>query len=330
LIAEISGNFGDFNVRTTKDGEFLIRRRMKRKGPANEAQLRQQKQFAEAAAYARAALADPVKRMLYEPAAARKKTSAFNLAMRDKLLPPTIVSINLGCYSGKKGDRIVILASDDFGIERISLEIRNQAGELLEQGELRGGIEYMARQDLAPDQLVLVEAAAFDHAGNKGTKTITYAVPMRSPECGACSESSAIANPPLTQQSRLTAHGSPLTDQMNMNHIRTDTFSNPATAKLFDQKWSIDRFEVEFKEQHRCEFCRHAHRLDRGSIPRWMLCLNPESHYYLETLSLRFSCDQVRPARGARPTRQKAQAAPAQPVKPPPPREFPQTSPQAS
>jgi len=84
LFAQLSGGIGDIVFRTTKEGQVIISQRPRRSsaGPS-EAQKAQQERFAGAVAYAKAALADPRLRGVYEEMAAKEGKAAFAMARSD-------------------------------------------------------------------------------------------------------------------------------------------------------------------------------------------------------------------------------------------------------
>jgi hypothetical protein len=84
LFAGISGTIGDLVFRTSKNGQVTISKRPgKSNAEPSEAQKAQRERFKLANAYARAALADPDVRAIYEERAAEERQSAFALARTD-------------------------------------------------------------------------------------------------------------------------------------------------------------------------------------------------------------------------------------------------------
>ena len=84
MIAGISGAMGNVVFRRSKNGEVIIARRPKKSNTKpSEAQKAQRERFAQAIAYASAALADPNLRLHYEAQAAILKKTPHNLAVSD-------------------------------------------------------------------------------------------------------------------------------------------------------------------------------------------------------------------------------------------------------
>ena len=75
---------GDLVFRTSKNGEVTVSHRPRKSGAApSEAQQANRRRFAEASKYARAALADPAQRAVYEEIAAEEGISPFAAARAD-------------------------------------------------------------------------------------------------------------------------------------------------------------------------------------------------------------------------------------------------------
>jgi hypothetical protein len=84
LFAGISGTLGDLVFKRTKNGETIVARRPeKSNAKPSPAQQAQRERFKLASAYAKAALADPDLRAIYEKRAAQEGQSAFVLARTD-------------------------------------------------------------------------------------------------------------------------------------------------------------------------------------------------------------------------------------------------------
>ena len=84
MFVAISGTMGDFVFRKSKKGEVIIARRPKKSNAEpSEAQKANRQRFHEAAKYAKAALADPDVRAIYEEMAAKQGTGAYAAARSD-------------------------------------------------------------------------------------------------------------------------------------------------------------------------------------------------------------------------------------------------------
>ncbi len=130
--------------------------------------------FVLATNYAKAVVADPQSKALYEPASGALGKPVFALARKDALTRPRVMDIDLSAYNRQTGDTIAIRAVDDFEVTAVEVTIRN--GQVLESGTAvksndgLGRWIYTATTNAASGELT-VEAVATDRPGNKGTKT---------------------------------------------------------------------------------------------------------------------------------------------------------------
>jgi hypothetical protein len=86
LIRELRGRVGDFVFRRGPNGTTIVAARPDRsRVKPSEAQLAQQRRFAAATSFARAALADPRRRLRYEKLGRRYKLTAYQAAVREYL-----------------------------------------------------------------------------------------------------------------------------------------------------------------------------------------------------------------------------------------------------
>ena len=124
--------------------------------------------------YAKAVMADPQSKALYEAVATAQGKPVFALARRDSLTRPRVMDIDLSTYNRQTGDTIAIRAADDFEVTAVEVTIRN--GQVLESGTAvksndgLGRWIYTATTNAAAGELT-IEAVASDRPGNKGTKT---------------------------------------------------------------------------------------------------------------------------------------------------------------
>ena len=83
LIEGMSGKFGNVVFRSTPGGVVIAKRPARSSVKPSEAQMAQRQRFKEAAAYAKAALADPQVRARYEERAAELSMRPYDLAISD-------------------------------------------------------------------------------------------------------------------------------------------------------------------------------------------------------------------------------------------------------
>jgi hypothetical protein len=89
--------------------------------------------FALSIKYAKTAIKNPATKALYKAMASDGQT-AFNLAMADAFIAPTVESIDATGYHGVVGDPLTIRATDNFKVAGVTVSIHNAAGELVERG----------------------------------------------------------------------------------------------------------------------------------------------------------------------------------------------------
>jgi len=92
-----------------------------------------QKRFRTSNAYAAAALKDPDIYNAYLRKAKRGQ-SAYNVAVRDALIAPSITVLTAQGYSGQPGNLIFIEAIDDFKVTSVKLSIHTADNQLVEEG----------------------------------------------------------------------------------------------------------------------------------------------------------------------------------------------------
>ncbi len=158
---------------------MIVARRPEFRGPPSAGQLAVRERFKLAAAYARAALADPVSQTLYQTAAQSKGVPLFAFAMGDFLNAPEVQSIDATGYRGRPGDLIKVSATDDFEVVTVDVVIRNAASVVLEQGPatlIGGQWTYTATTVAAAGETVMIEATAKDHPSHSGSNALPWLI----------------------------------------------------------------------------------------------------------------------------------------------------------
>ena len=174
-LEAIHGHVGDFVFKRFAGAEYVGKMPDRTGIVPSEDQLAQMDKFRLAALYGKAVLADPVAQAVYADAAARKGIPVFALTVGDFLNAPAVDEIDLADYTGKIGDVIGIRASDDVEIKGVTVAIREQGGDILEQGvavwtPASATWKYTATTDLAQGQAVSIEVSATDRPGHKTSK----------------------------------------------------------------------------------------------------------------------------------------------------------------
>jgi hypothetical protein len=164
----LSGAIDNWVFRQVNDQTVISPRH---KGPArapSPAQIAQRDRFRRAQEYARKILADPCHRRVYDALAAGAKRRAAKLLESDFLTPPVVEAIELYGYSGRPGDVIRVIATDDVEVVSVNVALRD-ADEILEEGpaaRVHGVWVYPATTAAPVDRPLTIEAVATDRPGN--------------------------------------------------------------------------------------------------------------------------------------------------------------------
>ncbi len=181
LIEAIHGALGDLVYYQDAEGNLIVQRKGKRKVPPSDKQLAQNDLFQQASVYGNHVKTDPVLAAQYRPLC-RGRMRPYQAAVRDFLTPPKIGGIDLQLFTGKPGDLIRLLASDDTCVIRMHLAIRDAAsGIILEEGPAEISIIadewiYRTTHAIPGGSAVTVEAAAEDRPGNIGMAKVPFFV----------------------------------------------------------------------------------------------------------------------------------------------------------
>lgn len=179
VLESIRGKVGDLVFRRYND-EMVVSKMPDRSGVVpTPGQVAQQDQFRLAVLYGKAVLADEDLRIIYDDVAARKGEPMFALTVGDFLNAPAIHEIDMSSFSGAIGDVINIRATDDIEVQGVSVAIRDQEGEVLEEGPAvwtpaSATWQYTATTALAQGQSVSIDVSATDRPGHKTNKSEAF------------------------------------------------------------------------------------------------------------------------------------------------------------
>jgi hypothetical protein len=174
LLKGISGMLGKTIVFRRWRGRLVVAKAPKKRDQLSELQEAQVSRFTLAGQYARQQMLDPEAKAEYATGIRRNIQSAYHAAQSDYLNAPKVRYINAEEYTGASGELIVIKAIDDFKVTRVSVEIVDPNGEVLERGD---AVPYFRKSDLwkyhtsmvNPSlQGTVIRATAYDKPGNKG------------------------------------------------------------------------------------------------------------------------------------------------------------------
>jgi hypothetical protein len=177
ITTGLSGKYGGQLVfRQVGDKTFVVKKPGPRTKPASPAQQANENRFRLAVIYAKAAMADPAMKSIYE--AGRGRRSAFRVAISDFRNAPRITAVNAGGYTGSSGEKILITAVDDFKVVAVSVAIYND-GLLVEEGPAiaaAGGLGWVyttqMSNEMLPGSSLIVTAK--DYPGNNTLQELVF------------------------------------------------------------------------------------------------------------------------------------------------------------
>jgi hypothetical protein len=180
IMGRIRGKIGDLVFRQNL-GDQVVGRMPNREGfVASPAQQEVVKRFRLAAAYAKAVFSNPQQKEAYVLAGKARQQVAFALAMADYLKPPTVEVLDVSAYRGQIGDVVMVEATDDFAVVGVSVAVKNDAGDVVEQGPaqlVNGRWQYIATTAIGPGEALTIEATAVDRPAHTGKKSVLVVLP---------------------------------------------------------------------------------------------------------------------------------------------------------
>jgi hypothetical protein len=140
--------------------------------PLSQAETAHRQDFAQAAAWAKAAMQDEELRPFYEAFGKQRDIPARAAAVSDFLKRPTLEALDLAGYAGRAGDRIYFMASDNAGLVEATVTIGDGNGTVYESGaavEVDAGTGYWmytAQSSLGEVSLAAIKVKVSDRPGN--------------------------------------------------------------------------------------------------------------------------------------------------------------------
>lgn len=179
MLDGVSGRVGNV-VYSVRFGKTVIARRPTRGNRQfTEQQLAQQERIRHAGQYVKAVMADPQAKLPYVEAARSRNVPVAGLVSGDFLHAPVVQEIDLSRYTRQAGSKILVLATDDFEVISVNVEIKDANNNLIESGaavkstDMLGRWEYTGTMFIQNGQSFSVTAVAADRPGNTGSKTVT-------------------------------------------------------------------------------------------------------------------------------------------------------------
>jgi hypothetical protein len=180
ITGKFKGMLGKELVFRNWEGKTVVAKAPKRKqGDPSAKQAVIQEKFLLASRYARSVVQRQDKTLATAyTAVLRPRQNVYSRALEDFMSPPVVKSIGTRNYKGTAGDKIAVLAVDDFRVASLRVEIYAANGALLEQGNAvqeTDGLNwtYTATQANNPLTGSKIIAIATDVPGNEGTLNVT-------------------------------------------------------------------------------------------------------------------------------------------------------------
>ena len=165
----IRGNLGkQFVYKQYGDKTVIAKMPEFRSRKPTAAEAKRRSRFADAVAYASAAIKDPLLKKAYQQAAAPFKR-AYNVALRDYLYAPAVEKIDLSEYGSHANSQISIIATDDFRVAKVTVTILDEGENLMEEGDaILDAIDQSKWIYKTKTVGAFVKVRAWDLAGNVG------------------------------------------------------------------------------------------------------------------------------------------------------------------
>lgn len=162
LLKGARGTFGKQFVFRQRNGKTVICKMPRPyEKPATDKQLANRERFSRANEFAKAAIADPVKKKYYQ-AMAKPGQSAYNVAFREAFHGPEITAVTV------KGETVTIRVKDSYIVAVVKIEVAGGT-RLATLSKNRRDWEYNLQSN---EKDKVVKVLAYDRAGYVSTKDI--------------------------------------------------------------------------------------------------------------------------------------------------------------
>jgi len=178
ITKNYKGKFADQLVFRNRYGKSIMAGLPKQiTTPPTANQLNVRRKFLLASRYAKNVMQDPVALAAYK-AKVHDGLSPYVLAMSDYLKPPYVTSIDTSAYTGAIGDKILVIAGDNFAVVNVGVSIIGPNAVVVEHGlctyvPLKDRYEYSATVAVPTITGLSVVAKATDTPGNTTELTQT-------------------------------------------------------------------------------------------------------------------------------------------------------------
>jgi hypothetical protein len=170
MMSTASGMVGDTIVFRQVRGKLVFANRPTKGRTLNEKQKATVQRFKNAAQYAKTALANADLKAKYTAGISGSRFTARLVAVSDYLNAPEVTLIDTTSYKGAIGNPIVVTATDDFMVTKVSVNIL-VAGAVIESGDaVQDAVasqlwKYVATAAATPGSTT-IHVTAYDTAGN--------------------------------------------------------------------------------------------------------------------------------------------------------------------
>ena len=179
MFEKVSGEMGDMVFRVIR-GKVVVSRKPDTTGIVySESQIAHRQRFKQATVYGKGVMANEEVRPLYEAAAKEKNIPVFAITIADFFNAPEIHNVDVTNYHGSAGDKISILASDDFGVASVHVTLKDGMGNPIESGEaiesVQGSGQWIYTVTTTSGSTVTAQVVAMDRPGGTAVKTVNLA-----------------------------------------------------------------------------------------------------------------------------------------------------------
>ena len=178
ITKNYKGKLGDQVVFRNRYGKSImaVPPRKTNNGPTDN-QITARKKFVLASRYAKNILQDPDMLTAYT-ARSRDGLTPYILAVTDYLKPPFVDSMDTTGYHGTPGDKICVLAGDDFAVVEVLVQVVGVNGVVIEQGtctlnQITGAYDFTATATVTDLTGITLIATARDIPGHTGKLSVT-------------------------------------------------------------------------------------------------------------------------------------------------------------
>lgn len=176
LLEEVQGSVGDVVFKRYGNRTIMSKKADMSNVKPSPKQLAHQARFAKAAAFGRKVLADPELKALYGAVASKQGKPVQAIAIGDAMNAPVVHEVDLSGYTGAPGDPIGVHATDDFGVETVSVTLMMEDGTVIEEGVAEASGKdrwtYTCTASVEAGTSVRAVATAEDRAGGRGQLSV--------------------------------------------------------------------------------------------------------------------------------------------------------------